>query len=187
MARGAGPLTPTRQPAPQVKAGFGFAAPLPAVLTPSATLAVAGAGGTILLRAHANQKTGPVRRIAFYGAAQWKAHKSVYNKAVQISTPLTAGPDGSIYFGFIVNDPTPDHLTNGIARIAPDGHATWISVPKAAGNKRLTIVPFDCAPALSPNGKTVYIALIGVRISMLVGLDAATLKPRLPHDHDGSR
>ncbi len=147
---------------------------------------MAGAGGTILLRAHANQKTGPVRRIVFYGAAQWKAHKSVYNKAVQISTPLTAGPDGSIYFGFIVNGPTPDHLTSGIARIAPNGHGTWISVPKAAGNKRLTIVAFDCAPALSPNGKTVYIAVIGVRIGMLVGLDAATLKPRYHVDHEGS-
>jgi hypothetical protein len=164
--------------APQASAGFGFAAPLPAVLTPSATLAVAGAGGTILLRAHANLNAGSVRRIAFYGTAQWKAHQAAYDKAVQISTPLTAGPDGSIYFGFIVNGSTPAHLVNGIARIAPDGHATWISTATAAASKRLTIVPLNCAPALSPNGKTVYIAVLGVRISMLVGLDAATLKPK---------
>ena len=167
------------QPASQVDgSGLSFTAPLPAVLTPSATLAVAGAGGTILLRAHANRNTGSVRRIVFYGTAQWKAHKSVYNKAVQISTPLTAGPDGSIYFGFVVKGQTPAHLASGIARIAPDGRATWISASKAAGNRIITTVLFNCAPALSPHGRTVYLAVIGVRLSMLVGLDAVTLKPR---------
>jgi len=165
-------------PARQTTSMSEDAPPLPAVLTPSATLAVAGAGGTVLLRAHANQKAGSVRRVAFYGTAQWKAHRAAYDKAVQIITPLTAGPDGSIYFGFVVNAPTPAHLTTGIARIAADGHATWISAARAGGNRKIKFVAFNCAPALSRNGKTVYIAEFGSPASVLVGLDAATLKPK---------
>src|SRR5215470_2266403 len=44
--------------------------PLPAVLTPGNTLAVAGAGGTILVRRHADKASGAVRRLVFYGAPQ---------------------------------------------------------------------------------------------------------------------
>ena len=57
----------TSPPAPTIS--------LPAVLTPSTTLAVAGAGGTVLVRKHANLKAGAVRRLVFYGAAQWTAHR----------------------------------------------------------------------------------------------------------------
>jgi hypothetical protein len=159
---------------------------LPAVLTPSTTLAVAGAGGTVLMRAHANRKAGAVRRLVFYGAAQWKAHRSVYDKAVQITTPLTAGPDGSVYFGFTVKGATPAHLSSGIARIDAHGHATWITAAAAAGNRAFTGVAIECAPALSPNGTTLYITVTGPPVGqqpgelsgILVGLNARTLRPR---------
>jgi hypothetical protein len=162
---------------------------LPAVLTPSETLAVAGAGGTVLVREHANLKAGAVRRLVFYGAAQWKAHRSAYDKAVQITTPLTAAPDGSVYFGFTVNGATPAHLTSGIARIDADGHATWITAAAAAGNRAFAGVAIGCAPALSPDGKTLYITVTGPPIvgklpgevwyrGILVGLNASTLRPR---------
>jgi hypothetical protein len=155
-----------------------FTPPLPAALTPSTTLAVAGVGGTVLMRAHANLAAGAVQRRVFYGAAQWKAHRSVYDKAVRISTPLTAGPDGSVYFGFEVTGATPAHLSSGIARIDANGHATWISAAAAAGNRAVTGVAFSCAPALSPDGKTVYITVTSPASGILVGLDATTLRPR---------
>jgi hypothetical protein len=153
--------------------------PLPAVLTPSASLAVAGAGGTILMRGHANQAKAPASRLAFYGAAQWKAHKSVYDNAVQVTTPITAGPDGSLYFGFVVHGTTPAHLTSGIARIAANGHGSWVSATAAAvaNVKVIKQVAFTCAPALSPDGKTVYVTVRGDQRSDLVGLNASTLKP----------
>jgi hypothetical protein len=159
--------------------------PLPAVLTPGGTLAVAGAGGTVLMRAHANRTVGAVRRLVFYGAAQWRAHRSAYDKAVTVTTPLTAGPDGSVYFGFTVTGKTPAQLSSGVARIDADGHATWITAAAAAGNQAFTGVAINCAPALSPNGKTLYITvtsptggnLYGLR-GMLVGLNASTLRPR---------
>jgi hypothetical protein len=152
--------------------------PLPAVLTPSTALEVAGAGGTVLVRQHANMTHGAVRRLVFYGAAQWKAHRSTYDKAVQITTPLTAGPDGSVYFGFAVTGATPAHLSSGIARIDAHGHATWITAAAAAGNPRVTAVALNCAPALSPDGTTVYLTVTSFTRGFLVGLDATTLRPR---------
>jgi hypothetical protein len=157
----------------------GFGTPsLPAALTPSAALDVAGAGGTVLVRQHANMTAGTVRRLVFYGAAQWKAHRSAYDKAVQITTPLTAGPDGAVYFGFTVTGATPAHLSSGIARIGAHGHATWITAAAAAGNPAITAVAINCAPALSPDGKTVYITVTSPTRGILAGLDATTLRPR---------
>jgi hypothetical protein len=169
---------------PAFTSGRGAATPpLPAVLTPSTALEVAGAGGTVLVRQHANMKAGAVRRLVFYGAAQWKAHRSAYDKAVQITTPLTAGPDGSVYFGFTVTGATPAHLSSGIARIDAHGHATWITAAAAADNRTVTGVAMNCAPALSPDGTTVYITVTTPPVTspargILVGLNATTLKPK---------
>jgi hypothetical protein len=157
---------------------FTWTPPLPAVLTPGGSLAVAGAGGTVLMREHANSRVGAVRRLVFYGAKQWRAHRSAYDKAVQITTPLTAAPNGSVYFGFTVTGRTPAHLSSGIARIAADGHATWITAAVAARNRAVTDVAINCAPALSPNGKTVYITVTTPSRGILVGLSARTLRPR---------
>jgi hypothetical protein len=164
---------------PAFTGGFGaWTPPLPAVLTPSTALAIAGAGGTVLVRKHANMKAGPARRRVFYGTAQWRAHRAAYDKAVQITTPLTAGRDGSVYFGFTVTGSTPAHLSSGIARIDSHGRATWVTARAAAGNRAINGVAINCAPALSPSGGTVYITVAGSSRSMLVGLNATTLKPR---------
>jgi hypothetical protein len=164
---------------PAFTGGFGaWTPPLPAVLTPSRALAVAGGGGTVLVRKHANLRAGAVRRLVFYGAAQWRAHRSAYDKAVQITTPLTAGADGSVYFGFTVTGSTPVHLSSGIARIDAHGHATWITAAAAAGNPAINGVAINCAPALSPSGTTVYITVTSPSRGILVGLNATTLKPR---------
>ena len=92
--------------------------------------------------------------------------------------PLTAGPDGAVYFGFTVTGRTPAHLSSGIARIGADGHATWIRARAAAGSRAIARVAINCAPALSPDGTTLYLALTGPRRSMLAGLSATTLQPR---------
>lgn len=164
---------------PAFTGGLGaWTPPLPAVLTARNVLAVAGAGGTVLMRGHADRTAGAVRRRVFYGAAEWKAHRSAYDKAVQITTPLTAGPDGSVYFGFTVTGATPAHLSSGIARIDAHGHAIWITAAAAADDRTVTGVALNCAPALSPAGTTVYITVTSPARGILVGLDATTLKPR---------
>src|SRR5262249_56845393 len=103
-------------------------------------------------------------------------HRSAYNKAVQITTPLTAGPDGSVYFGFTVTGATPAHLSSGIARINAQGHATWITAAAAAGNPAITRVAINCAPALSPADTTVYITVTSGFRGTLVALNATTLQ-----------
>src|SRR5262245_9043065 len=75
---------------PKLTGISGSVPPFPAVLTPGDTLAVAGAGGTVLMRGGVDLASGAVQRRVFYGAAQWKAHRPAYDKAVQINTPLTA-------------------------------------------------------------------------------------------------
>jgi hypothetical protein len=171
-------LSTDYQTPPFVVTEHAFTPPLPAVLTPGGTLAVAGAGGTVLMRAHADKASGAVVRRVFYGAAQWQAHRAAYDKAVQITTPLTAAPDGSVYFGFTVTGATPAHLTSGIARIDAHGRATWISAAAAAGDQAVTGVALNCAPALSPSGTTVYITVTSPSSGTLAGLSATTLKPR---------
>jgi hypothetical protein len=164
---------------PAITGGLGaWTPPLPAVLTSGKTLAVAGAGGTVLMRGQADRSFGAAQRRVFYGAAQWQAHRSAYGKAVQITTPLTAAPNGSVYFGFTVTGATPAHLSSGIARIDAHGHATWTTAAAAAGNPTVTGVAINCAPALSPAGTTVYITVTSPTRGFLVGLDATTLKPR---------
>jgi hypothetical protein len=130
------------------------------------------------MRGQADRSFGAAQRRVFYGAAQWQAHRSAYGKAVQITTPLTAAPNGSVYFGFTVTGATPAHLSSGIARIDAHGHATWTTAAAAAGNPTVTGVAINCAPALSPAGTTVYITVTSPTRGFLVGLDATTLKPR---------
>jgi hypothetical protein len=164
---------------PPFTGGFGiWTPPLPAVLTPDAAVAVAGAGGTVLVRKHADKPSDATRRLVFYGATRWRAHRAAYDRAVQITTPLTAGRDGSLYFGFTVTGSTPAHISSGIARIDAHGHATWISAAAAAGNPAVDSVAMNCAPALSRSRKTVYITVTSPTRGILVGLDAATLRPR---------
>jgi len=83
-----------------------------------------------------------------------------------------------VYFGFTVTGATPAHLSSGIARIDAHGHATWITAAAAAGNQRVTAVALNCAPALSPDGTTVYLTVTSFTRGFLVGLDATTLRPR---------
>jgi hypothetical protein len=151
--------------------------PLPAALTPRNRLYVAGIGGTVIARDTPDLTTGRAARVAFYGLAEWQADKAAYNSAVQISTPITSDGDGDIYFGFMVSGVTPAKLQSGIARIAPDGTGSWTSAATAAGDASITQVAMNCAPAVSHDGKTIYIAVTGGS-EYLVGLDATTLAPK---------
>ena len=165
---------------PAFTGGFGaWTPPLPAVLTPE------HCPGSCRCEAGqswcASTPTWPPVRCGGWCSTALRSGgptASAYDKAVQITTPLTAGPDGSVYFGFTVTGATPAHLSSGIARIDAHGHATWITAAAAAGNPAIDGVAMNCAPALSPSGTTVYITVTSPTRAILVGLNAATLKPR---------
>jgi hypothetical protein len=77
-----------------------------------------------------------------------------------------------------VTGSTPAHLSSGIARIDAHGHATWTTAAAAAASPTMNGVALNCAPALSPSGKTVYITVTSPTRGILVGLNSASLKPR---------
>ena len=146
-------------------------------LTPEPRLYFPGAGGTVYFRDRPDSADGAQGQIAFYGLANYLADPRAYDANVTINTPLTSGPSGAIYFGFLVTGPTPVPLASGFARIGPDGEAAWIPVTTAAADETMKKVAFNCAPALSPNLDVLYIAVSDGASGYLVALDSRTLAP----------
>jgi hypothetical protein len=158
-----------------------FPPPLPSTLRDDSHVAVAGGGGTLLIRSGVDHAAGHVRRVAFYGLGHYRAHRAAYRAAVQVTTPLTTGPDGSLYFGFSATPHAPGHLRSGIARISASGHGSWVAARALAATRTSSRVALSCAPALSPDGRTGYVAVVSGKHSHLVGFDTASLKPRYRH------
>jgi hypothetical protein len=149
--------------------------PLPVALTANGHLAVAGAGGTVLMRGTPDTPTGTLWRAVFYGTANWEAYKAAYSAAVRINTPITADATGDLFYGFAVNGATPTRLISGLARIGADGTGTWISATEAAGDPAVVGVAQNAAPALSPDGATLYVVVTDGVGGTLLALDAKTL------------
>ncbi len=147
----------------------------PAATTGQNTLYAAGAGGTILFRDHANMATGATGRLAFYGIDLYNAHASELTADVVIDTPITSDAAGNIYFGFLVQADNPAKLVSGIARISRTGVGSWVSATAASAVSTVTQVAMNCAPAVSANGKTIYIAVSNGSAGYLLGLDSKTL------------
>jgi hypothetical protein len=149
-------------------------------LTPSGSLYYQGIGGTVYRVDNPNSAASAPVRLSFL--PDYEANESAYNSSVYISTPLTADPAGNIYFGYEVSEasgPAPGGLTSGIARIAPDGSATYTAANVASGIIGSTglRVGTNSAPALSNDGATLYVALKG-STNYMAAVDAATLAPR---------
>lgn len=146
-------------------------------LTPSGRLYFAGTGGTVYWRDNLDSFTpGTLHQIAFYGTTNYNANKPTYDDAVRICTPLTADANGNIYFGYRVSAANPLNLESGFARIGADGSATFNSVANISPGS--TQIVMNCAPAVSNNGSTVYIATRdGNSHGYLVALNTLTLNP----------
>jgi len=149
-------------------------------ITPQNQVYYPGAGGTVYYRNSADAATSGTGQIAFYGMANYLAASGTYQANVQIDTPLTADRYGDIFFGFEVSGTTPIGLQSGIARIDTSGSGTWISATAAAGGDTSIIkVVMNCAPALSNDHKTLYMAVSQGTWAggYLVALDSRTLAP----------
>jgi hypothetical protein len=84
-----------------------------------------------------------------------------------------------VYFGFVVNGSNPANLTSGIARIGFDGSGNWVSAASLSGNSAFKTIAFNAAPAVSPDGSTIYAVATDVtaETGILVAADANTLAP----------
>lgn len=149
-------------------------------LTPTNKLATPAAGGTILLRDNADAANSPVTRVAFYGLANYQANPAAFDNEVTITTPITSDAQGNLFFGFRVGGAVPIPLSSGIARIGANGVASWVSAATAANNGSVQKVVYNCAPAITRDGSSLYIAVntnnnSGGSAGYLLKLDSTTL------------
>jgi hypothetical protein len=133
--------------------------------------------GRVIVRQTPDQARGTVSRRVFYGKKNYAANPTVYQQNVQINTPLTTDANGNLYFGFLALGPTPIGLQSGLARIAADGTGTWVSATSISGDASVTNVAMSCAPALSNDGNTLYIATTNANAGYgyLVAVNSTTL------------
>jgi hypothetical protein len=169
------------------------------LLTQQGRLYAPGAGGKLMMRDDADAVTGTLASQVFYGAAAYSANPAAFDGAMFINTPLTADAQGNIFFGFQVTGTNPAGLVSGIARVAPDGTGTWVAAATAAGDAAIQKPAMNCAPAISNDGGTVYIAVNTAATSgatqtgYLLALDSTTLATRAkvaltdPNLHLGAR
>jgi hypothetical protein len=143
-----------------------------------------GKGGTLESRTRIDTGLNArVTRVAFYGIDNYTANPSGYDSTVFINTPLTVDKSGNVYFGFQVTGVNPSALDGGIARMSNRGVGTWVTAAAASGDPSMTKVPHGSAPAVTRNGKTVYVAVSdadgwGSGVGYLLALDAKTLATR---------
>ncbi len=150
------------------------------LLTEQGRLYAPGAGGKLLVRADADAAAGNFVPQVFYGDATYAANPAAFDATVFINTPFTADGAGNLFFGFQVTGANPAGLVSGIARVAPDGTGTWVGAAAAAADAAIQKPAMNCAPALSNDGSTVYIAVNvapggGVQRGYLLALDSTTL------------
>ena len=141
-----------------------------------------GAGGTTFYidNADSDAPGTPVRQCFYTNLAGYAANSGAYNNTIVINTPLTADTNGVIYFGFRVQQtaPAPLNSTNsGFARIDPAGNGSFVLAGPAAGDSAIYRDSHNCAPALSNDGTTLYVAVKGstANYAYLLGLDSSTL------------
>jgi hypothetical protein len=150
--------------------------PMSVVLTGANRLYIPGAGGTVYYMDDPDADNATISgQLAFYGISNYD-HS--YDSNVKISTPLTADSQGNIYFGFTVYGPTALNLQSGIARMDPNGNGSWVSASAAAGDSSISQVLLNCAPALSNDESSLYIAVStgsGFGTGYLLRLDSQTL------------
>lgn len=135
-------------------------------------------GGRVRFRATPNAASGSEQTVVFYGDAAYAAAPATYDAAVFINTPITTDGAGNSFFGFTVTGTNPANLVGGVARIAADGTGAWVAAASAAGDAAMVKTASNSAPALSPDGSTLYVVVNGggARASgRLLALNATTL------------
>ncbi len=145
-------------------------------LTGSNRVYFPGSGGKVFYRDNADSITGTIQTAVFYGSGEYIGAKATYDAAVKITTPLTADNQGNVFFGFQVSGATPAHLLSGIARIGANGQGSWTSASLAAGDSTISQVVMNCAPAVSNDLHTLYVAVSDGGNGYLLALDSTTLE-----------
>jgi len=150
-------------------------------LTPKNRLYFPGGGGTVYYcdTPDTTNAAPAIGQIVFYGLTNYTANTNAYLNNVFINTPITSDRYGNIFFGFQVTGSTPLNLHSGIARIDYNGTGAWVAATNAASDVGIVNVVMNCAPALSNDHKTLYVAVNNgsYGYGYLVAVDSRTLVP----------
>jgi hypothetical protein len=135
----------------------------PTLVPNDAQVVMAAAGGTVLARKSPNLGHGTVARLAFYGLNNYKQNSGAFNNAIYICTPITSDSSGNIYFGYVGTANSlpgyPNGIPSGLARISRSGVGIFASAASLSGDNGMTGVAYNCAPAVSGDGSSVYVAV----------------------------
>jgi len=152
----------------------------PLVLTPKNRLYFAASGGTVFYCDSPDATASPLfTRAAFYGLSQYLTNTNALNSNIFICTPITSDRYGNIFFGYQSEARLPIGAQGGLARIDFDGSGSWIGASNAIGSSTVNEPIFNCAPALSLDEKTVYMAFGAGNggQACLAAMDSRTLAP----------
>ena len=150
-------------------------------LTTSNRMYMPAAGGKVIYRESIDTNTGTAHTLVFYGANAYSAAPTSFDSSVFINTPITADSNGTVYFGFRVTGTNPAGLLSGFARITGDGVSTFVFAKNAVGLSGAVDTAMNSAPALSRDGKTLYVsvrassAAFNLGEGYLLALDSTTL------------
>ena len=137
-----------------------------------------GAGGTLLWTDALDFNTPhTATRVAFFGNAAYAGNPAAFNASLRINTPLTSDSKGTVYFGFVAGGANPLGIQSGIAAVDSAGNGRYVSAATASGGGA-TAPLMNCAPALSRDEQTLYIACRGSSQGYLVALATSDLSTR---------
>jgi hypothetical protein len=123
-------------------------------------------------------------QIVFYGLSTYQSDEADFNAAIQICTPISSDSQGNLYFGYVSSGSAlpgyPSGLPSGLARIPklPDGTygpGSFVSVAAICGDNSMQKVCYNCAPAFTNDGSTLYVAVNNGSSGYLCALDSTTL------------
>src|SRR5207237_9435655 len=125
--------------------------------------------------------------LAFYGLDNYNQNPAAFRRAIQCSTPSASDNDGNLYFGVVSNgQPLPGYpngIRSGLARVAKNGQGKFTSAIGMSGDRLIQKVAYNCTPALSQDGTTLYVAVNRVAFEIrafpsayLCALDSTSLR-----------
>jgi hypothetical protein len=159
--------------------GHGWVPSCGACLASADRVVAPAAGGTLLVRQAPDRAVGKSARVAFYGIDNYNAQKAQFDGTIYICTPITSDAKGNVYFGFLTNPGAPMGIVSGFAKVTPKGQGAWTSAVDASGDPTISRPLMNCAPAISADGKTVYVvARSSTNAGSLCALDSKSLAPR---------
>ena len=143
---------------------YNWIPPLGITLTPGdAAVAIAGAGGTVLLRQSPNSVNGGVTRLAFFGINNYNQNPAAFENAIHICTPISCDESGNLYFGYVSSGAAlpgyPAGIASGLAVVAANGKGSFVSAANLCGDANIVKCAYNCAPGITANGRALYVAV----------------------------